>query len=87
MKLLARIGFVAFMIGTLGLPIAILIGDRPSEAATCLGFVGFLSLFGLQIWSAIFLKKEPNFARASVIVVTLLAAGLWLYMATHPDSN
>jgi tryptophan-rich sensory protein len=87
MKLFIRIGFFAFLVGALGLPIAILIGDTPSEAANWLGFTGFLCLFGLQIWSAIFLKSEPNFARASVIVVTVLAAGLWLYMATHPDSN
>jgi hypothetical protein len=64
MKVFSRIGFVSLTAGAFGLPVAI---------------TGFFSLFGLQIWSAIFFKSEPNFARTGVIIVTLIAAVVWFY--------
>jgi len=85
MKTFRRVGFVALTVGAFALPLAILIEYSHWEASANLGLTGFISLFGLQIWSAVFIKSEPNFARLGVIVVTLVAAGLWLYMATHPD--
>jgi hypothetical protein len=77
MKVFSRIGFVSLTAGAFGLPVAILIPN--SEIADKFAFTGFFSLFGLQIWSAIFFKSEPNFARTGVIIVTLIAAVVWFY--------
>lgn len=60
MKVFSRIGFVSLTAGAFGLPVAILIPYSHAEIADKFGFIGFFCLFGLQIWSVIFLKSEPT---------------------------
>lgn len=85
MKIWRRVLFFALLAGVFGLAVAVTIQYSHSDLAAHLGFIAIASLFGLQIWSAIFLKVEPDLARIGLLVVTVCVAALYFWAALHPD--
>jgi hypothetical protein len=71
MKIFWRGLFLALVAGAFCLAIAIPIQYSNSVLSGNLVIIAGSSLFGLQLWSIIFLKTEPNLTRIGLVVVAV----------------
>lgn len=82
MIVLRRSLFYVFCAGLI-VPLPLLIfGMSEAGGVPISGLIFLICLFGLLIWSIIFLKAEPNLTRAGLILITLIVLSTIMFVVT-----